>query len=346
MRRNLTVLAGIGAAAVGIVYVTQTGMIREPERAPAAQDADAAPAPDQPAEQPAAATRAAALEAEVARLSAALADREAALADREAAAAVIEAALADRDAKLAGRDAALADREAAMTERDAELAERETASAARDAANARSSAALAERDAASDALTAALKARDAEILALRAELAALRGELVALRNRFAFDIQLAAMKLGDGPASAPVEAARADAADLEDMLALAKPTTAARAAEQPMTAIHFDTGSASLTPGGQVHAAAAAVMLADMPLERVRVVGYADRTGSPDRNRRLAERRARAVADFLMSAGLPADRLETSGMIEAADLPVATGAGVPEPLNRSVAIIAVPLPTT
>ena len=74
-----------------------------------------------------------------------------------------------------------------------------------------------------------------------------------------------------------------------------------RPAEQPLTSIHFDTGSASLTPGGQVHAAAAAVMLADMKLGQIRLVGFTDRTGSPARNRALAEERARAVADFLVA---------------------------------------------
>ena len=91
-----------------------------------------------------------------------------------------------------------------------------------------------------------------------------------------------------------------------------------------MTAIHFENGSAAITPGGQVHAAVAAAMLAEMPLERIRLVGFADRTGDPARNRRLAERRAEAVAALLVAAGLPADRIETHGVTEAAALPVAT----------------------
>ena len=78
-----------------------------------------------------------------------------------------------------------------------------------------------------------------------------------------------------------------------------------RAAEQPLTTIYFDTGSASLSPGGQVHAAAAAVMLADMKLGQIRLVGFTDRTGSPARNRALAEERARAVAGFLVAQGVP-----------------------------------------
>ena len=70
--------------------------------------------------------------------------------------------------------------------------------------------------------------------------------------------------------------------------------------------VHFDFASARLTPGGQAHAAAAAVAPrrhARSP--RVRVIGHTDRVGGPAANRRLAAKRARAVADFLVAAGLP-----------------------------------------
>ena len=110
-----------------------------------------------------------------------------------------------------------------------------------------------------------------------------------------------------------------------------------------MVEVHFDFASARLTPGAEAYAAAAAVTLADMPLARVRIVGHTDRVGSPAANRRLALQRARAVADFLVGAGLPPALIETDGMGET-DLPVATDDGVMEPLNRSVAIIAVPVP--
>jgi hypothetical protein len=42
---------------------------------------------------------------------------------------------------------------------------------------------------------------------------------------------------------------------------------------------------------------------------------------------------------------VPPQLIETAGVIDG-DLPVPTGPGVPEPLNRSVSIVAVPLPTT
>jgi outer membrane protein OmpA-like peptidoglycan-associated protein len=210
------------------------------------------------------------------------------------------------------------------------LADRETALAAMTAS-------LAERDASLDAVTTTLTLREAEIQALRDELA-------SLRERYAFDIELEAIKgrgtlEGQGRPLEPNAPAEALLVSVEETAGPDGPGILA------LTQIHFETGSSSLTPGGQVHAAAAAVMLAEMPVVRVRLLGYADRVGSPTRNRALAAARARAVADFLVRSGVAADILDPEGMGED-DLPVATGAGVAEPLNRSVAIVAIPRPTS
>jgi len=45
---------------------------------------------------------------------------------------------------------------------------------------------------------------------------------------------------------------------------------------------------------------------------RVRVTGYTDQVGPEDYNRRLSDRRARAVRDYLITAGVPANRLEVT----------------------------------
>jgi outer membrane protein OmpA-like peptidoglycan-associated protein len=192
---------------------------------------------------------------------------------------------------------------------------------------------LAERDASLDALTATLTQREAEIQALR-------DELTSLRERYAFDLELAALKSG-------AASGERDAAEAETLLASVKgPATAAAPPNVlAVTEIHFDSGSSSLSPGGQVHAAAAAVMLADMPVLRIRLVGHADRVGNAERNHALAEARARAVAEFLVSSGVSDALIEAAAMGED-DPPVATDDGVPEPLNRSVAILAVPRPTS
>jgi outer membrane protein OmpA-like peptidoglycan-associated protein len=66
---------------------------------------------------------------------------------------------------------------------------------------------------------------------------------------------------------------------------------------------------------------------------RVVVVGHTDSSGSPAYNVRLSERRAKAVADALVGLGVAAGTLAVDWKGEA-ELAVATGDGVKEPLNR------------
>lgn len=214
---------------------------------------------------------------------------------------------------------------------------------------ARLDAELAEREAEIGRLTRLSDARDRSIEDLRAELARrdaevreLRDELAMLRERYAFEMQLAVFKSED---PAPIEAAL-EIGDAAALVAIAKSRPPSQVAEgSPLTEIHFETGSAMLTPGAQVRAAAAAVMLTDMTLSQIRLLGHTDRVGSPQRNRELAAARARTVEDFLVASGVPVDLIETSALGET-DLPVATADGISEPLNRSVAIFVVSLPTS
>jgi len=66
---------------------------------------------------------------------------------------------------------------------------------------------------------------------------------------------------------------------------------------------------------------------------RVIVVGHTDTSGSPKYNVKLSERRAKAVADALVSQGVSKDVLGVDWKGESAPA-VATGDGVKEPLNR------------
>jgi outer membrane protein OmpA-like peptidoglycan-associated protein len=245
-----------------------------------------------------------------------------------------DAAPGELPVDTAQQDAAAAEETAALNARIDEL----TATlAAREADLASLQADLAERDARLDEVTEALAAREAELATLRDEIATLNDELARLRERHAFEVRLAELKADPPPeldAVRPVPAAApAPEADEPEPSVLA------------LTAIHFDMGSASLSPGGQVHAAAAAVMLAEMTVTRIRLLGFTDRVGNADRNRALAGDRARAVADFLVAQGVPAELIEAAPMGEDGS-PVTTEDGVPEPLNRSVSIVAIPLPTS
>lgn len=50
--------------------------------------------------------------------------------------------------------------------------------------------------------------------------------------------------------------------------------------------------------------------------ETIKAVGHADRIGSSDYNQRLSERRANSGKDFLVSQGIPANRIEALGVGE------------------------------
>ncbi len=67
------------------------------------------------------------------------------------------------------------------------------------------------------------------------------------------------------------------------------------------------------------------------------VVGHTDTSGSNAYNMRLSERRAKAVADGLVSAGVAQTGLQVDWKGES-DLAVATPDGVKEPLNRRATI--------
>jgi outer membrane protein OmpA-like peptidoglycan-associated protein len=176
---------------------------------------------------------------------------------------------------------------------------------------------LDRRDLALDRVTAALAARDREIRELREELAALRAQA-------AFDAELAALKAAAAPPPTPAAA-----------------PAVSRTTDALLAEIQFDRGSAGLTPGAHMRGLAAAAALDTMQLDRIRVVGHADTVGDPERNRALSLARATTVAELLVTSGIPRELIETAGM-GWDDLPIATPAQTPEPLNRSVSIIAVP----
>jgi outer membrane protein OmpA-like peptidoglycan-associated protein len=72
-------------------------------------------------------------------------------------------------------------------------------------------------------------------------------------------------------------------------------------------------------------------------LGSVMVVGHTDTSGSPAYNVRLSERRAAVVRDALVSRGIAAGGVTTSGAGET-QLDKATRDGVREPLNRRTVV--------
>jgi OOP family OmpA-OmpF porin len=78
----------------------------------------------------------------------------------------------------------------------------------------------------------------------------------------------------------------------------------------------FDFDKAILKPEGK--AAIDSEIIAKLPqvqkLELVLVTGHTDRIGTQQYNQKLSERRADAVRDYLVSKGVPRDKIETLGM--------------------------------
>ena len=78
-------------------------------------------------------------------------------------------------------------------------------------------------------------------------------------------------------------------------------------------AILFSTGSSALTPTAQAALARVAYNLKQYPQTDVTVVGYTDNTGSEQLNQNLSQKRAQAVVDYLIGAGIPVSRLTAVG---------------------------------
>ncbi len=77
--------------------------------------------------------------------------------------------------------------------------------------------------------------------------------------------------------------------------------------------VEFASDSAELTPASRQILDATAADLARHPDMRVEIAGHTSSTGPAEYNQMLSERRARAVADYLISTGLDGDRFTVRG---------------------------------
>jgi outer membrane protein OmpA-like peptidoglycan-associated protein len=75
-----------------------------------------------------------------------------------------------------------------------------------------------------------------------------------------------------------------------------------------------------------------------MPKAKVCVGGHSDKTGTEQLNREVAQRRADAVAKYLVELGVPQERIVTSSLGSSKPL-VVTGPQTPEISNRRVEIV-------
>ena len=86
----------------------------------------------------------------------------------------------------------------------------------------------------------------------------------------------------------------------------------------------FDFDKATLKPEGRQVLDQVAEQASAMELETLIAVGHTDSTGPDAYNQKLSMRRANSVKDYLVSKGIPADRIYTEGKGESE--PIATNA--------------------
>lgn len=148
-----------------------------------------------------------------------------------------------------------------------------------------------------------LRARDLEIeLEKQAKDEALRGKDAALRDR-------EAALLAREKAQADTEALRLELAALQ-----------AQKTERGMVItlgdVLFSTGKTDLLPGAMSTVRKLANFLAEYSQKTILIEGHTDNVGSDAFNQGLSERRALAVKDALMQAGVDGARIDTLGLGE------------------------------
>ncbi len=93
----------------------------------------------------------------------------------------------------------------------------------------------------------------------------------------------------------------------------------------PLRDVHFDFDSSDITAASQGTLRSNSQWLLDNPGTDVVVEGHCDERGTAEYNMALGERRARAAADFLKTAGVPGKSVSTVSYGE--ELPLDPGHG-------------------
>ena len=86
--------------------------------------------------------------------------------------------------------------------------------------------------------------------------------------------------------------------------------------------ILFDTGKTALKPGAKSTLSKIAKQLQTDPSLKIAVEGHTDNVGGTAMNQALSEKRANAVRDYLVSAGISGDHITADGKGE--ESPIAT----------------------
>ncbi len=215
----------------------------------------------------------------------------------------------------------LADRQTTIQQREQELTqlrkEREADMAHRMEMEKQQQAAIAEATAKRQSAEAEAQALQKQVdeakeAALKAKQAAEQSQADAERSK-----QMAQS------AQAELEKARQQLADREvearrmrlqtELTKLANTRSSERGIIVTLPGIFFDPGKTSLKPGAKSTLRKIAEQLKNGDEVRINVEGHTDSTGTEEKNLALSERRAEAVRDYLVAAGVPGDRIMATG---------------------------------
>jgi len=105
------------------------------------------------------------------------------------------------------------------------------------------------------------------------------------------------------PQPVPIEPSAADELSARDLDAINK--------DSPFQPLFFGLDQSDVSPEGQQVLNANADILKKYPTWVITIEGHADERGSAEYNLALGERRALAARNYLVSLGIPADRLRT-----------------------------------
>ncbi|MDH3661686.1 MAG: OmpA family protein [Alphaproteobacteria bacterium] len=287
--------------------------------------------------------------AEIDSLEATLNDKEDAIAHAETVLERLEGEIAGAEQQLADKEAELEGKLAVLNARDVQIQGAEASLAAVKADRAMAEAETVELKTTVDRQEAALQ-----------ELAVLKSELDATKAELADQTALLDEKRGE------VAAAEAGVAEIKGGLqagsvaaqSLPRIPIADLSADEPavlpvdptqipypvqtelgvrLALVHFDLGSAELTPGGLRRAKEAAAWIKQQDIQKIRLVGATDTIGTRENNMALAKRRARTLFDMFAAEGVDPGRIELISMGEAGG-GEAIADQTAEPLNRCVGV--------
>ena len=93
----------------------------------------------------------------------------------------------------------------------------------------------------------------------------------------------------------------------------AVPTDTVEAIQKNFNAAQFDAAQTKLSDASKQVLDELAAMLQKHPNVKLQIVGHASSDGTAAFNQKLSVQRAKVAADYLISAGIDADRIQTEG---------------------------------